>query len=106
MPLRVQTKGENYMAKIKKRTGAIGAVLIIISMIIGIFIGYLIGRSTAVVPTPSEDDVTHVVGTPVVEEPMEVETSVEETEIEIINSEYVSQDLIDTFFDASLENYF
>lgn len=30
----------------------------------------------------------------------------EETEIEIINSEYVSQDLIDTFFDASLENYF
>lgn len=29
-----------------------------------------------------------------------------ETEIEIINSEYVSQDLIDTFFDASLANYY
>lgn len=29
-----------------------------------------------------------------------------ETEIELINSEYVNQDLIDTFFDASLENTF
>lgn len=29
-----------------------------------------------------------------------------ETEIELINSEFVSQDLIDTFFDASLESNF
>ncbi len=29
-----------------------------------------------------------------------------ETEIKLINSEYVSKDLIDTFFDASLESNF
>ena len=29
-----------------------------------------------------------------------------ETQIELVNSEYVSQDMIDTFFDASLESDF
>lgn len=75
------------MAKRRKHTGALSAVLIIAAMIIGILIGIVIGKNMGAKPEvqPSES-ITQTTGSPVVEEQTESDESqtesVEETESE------------------------